>query len=99
MWANDLEEGVSNPLMTLSYINFEGLIINRNEKECTLCEISMAAVTHYHNVGLTTAWQGFVRLMTRDRADCSPFPCPVQCPLDAARSCTKFAISRELERN
>lgn len=25
MWANDLEEGVSNPLMTWSYINFEGL--------------------------------------------------------------------------
>lgn len=58
MWANDLEEGVSNPLMTWSYINFEGLGRQHEKKKkkgCTLCEISMAAVTRYRHVRLNTA--------------------------------------------
>lgn len=56
MWANDLEEGVSNPLMTWSYINFEGSDHQHEMKKkgCTLCEISMAAVTRYRHVRLNT---------------------------------------------
>lgn len=53
MWANDLELGIANPLMTLSCINFEGLGHQHGMKKnlCTLYEVPMAAEICYSSVG------------------------------------------------